>query len=128
MTYLVWKNNNWGELCMWVIYMTHLKDDMKSEFVDRIFFLNFCVGVELEFQKFWFHQIKTKFPIEWYLYLVFFILRIGNIADFQKIYFLIFLYLICMGTKVVVAVVDANITVVVWFNSSQMFPHSGYVS
>ena len=27
------------------------KDAMKSEFVDHIFF-NFCVGVELEFQKF----------------------------------------------------------------------------
>ena len=78
------KNNNWGELCMWVIYMTHLKDDMKSEFVDRIFW-NFCVGVELEFQKFWFTGFKIKFPIEWYLFFVYFISRIGNFADVLEI-------------------------------------------
>ena len=37
MTYYVQKINNWEELCMWVIYMTHFKDAMKSDFTDHNF-------------------------------------------------------------------------------------------
>ena len=47
MTHFVKFNLNWDELCMCVIYMTHLKDDMKSEFVDRIFLF-----LRKRFQKF----------------------------------------------------------------------------
>ena len=52
MTYFVKKNNTWDELCMLIIYMTHLKDAMKSDFTDHNFlffaqagksnFKNFC--------------------------------------------------------------------------------------
>ena len=84
MTHFVWLNNNWDEFCMWVMFMTHLKDSMKSEFVDRIFLI-FAWALNSNFKNFDFTGSKIKFPIEWYLYLVYFISRIGNIADVLKI-------------------------------------------
>ena len=62
MTYYVQKINNWEELCMWVIYMTHFKDAMKSDFTDHNFSF-FAQAGKSNLKNFRFTEFKIKFPI-----------------------------------------------------------------